>query len=90
MDWNSPNTQMSAAALVASVLALGFSACAAFPELKSLLIVVRDAVLWLALFVVLGGAGFLAWQRLEHAPAAATAENSRLSPSPQPFSNRSP
>ena len=90
MDWNSPNTQMSAAALAASVLALGFSACAAFPELKSTLLVVRDAVLWLALFVVLGGAGFIAWQHLENSPPAATAGNSRFSPSPQPFGERSP
>jgi len=79
MDLTSPPTQLSLAALIVAVIALGVSSSAAFPGLKSLLLVVRDGVLWLALFFVVGGAGFVIWQRLEQArPAAAAPTKNQL------------
>lgn len=87
MDLSSPHNQMSLAALVVALLALGFSSLAAFPGLKSMLVVVRDGVLWLALFFVLGGAGFIVWQRLEQARPAAAAVKDRLTPV-DPLANR--
>jgi hypothetical protein len=63
------HTQISIAALVCSVAALFFSLLAAFPGLKDVLIALRDGVLWFALFLVLGGVGFVAWQHF-HRPAA--------------------
>jgi hypothetical protein len=60
-----PQTQflLSVASLVVATLALGISVMNAFPGVKTLLAVFRDGVLWLALFFVLGGAGFVAYQR---------------------------
>jgi protein-S-isoprenylcysteine O-methyltransferase Ste14 len=60
--------QFTIAALVCSVVALFFSVLAAFPGLKAVLAVVRDGILWFALFVVLGGVAFLVWQQLHLQP----------------------
>jgi hypothetical protein len=78
-------TQLSAAALVVAIVALFFSLIAAFPGLKGLLAVVRDGVLWFALFLVIGGVSFVVWQRLQESrpdltassrpPAAPTGQN---------------
>lgn len=87
MDLHSPNTQLSLAALVVALVSLGVSSLGAFPGLKTGLLVVRDGVLWLALFFVLGGAGFVVWQHLEHSRPSATApaptSRSTLIESPQ-------
>ena len=63
----SPQLQFltSVAALVVAVVALGFSVTNAFPGLKTLLAVARDGILWLALFFVLGGVGFVVWNRAQ-------------------------
>jgi hypothetical protein len=69
--------QLTYAALGCSVAALFFSIIAAFPGLKGILAAVRDGILWFALLVVLGGVGFLVWQRLhlhERAPVAKAAQ----------------
>ena len=66
--------QFTIAALVCSVTALFFSLLAAFPGLKSVLAVIRDGILWFALFVVLGGLGFLVWQHLHLQPPATAAK----------------
>jgi hypothetical protein len=50
---------------------------AAFPGLKGVIAAVRDGILWFALLVVLGGVGFLLWQRLhlhDKAPVAKAAQ----------------
>ena len=65
--------QLSAAALVVAFIALFFSLVAAFPGLKGLLSAVRDGVLWSALFLVIGGVGFIVWQRLQQSPDLAAA-----------------
>jgi hypothetical protein len=86
MDLHSPNTQLSLAALVVALIALGVSSMGAFPGLKTGLLVVRDGVLWLALFFVLGGAGFVVWQHLENSrPSAAAppASQSELAETPR-------
>jgi hypothetical protein len=67
MDAN-VQTQLSAAALVVAIVALFFSLVAAFPGLKGLLAAVRDGVLWSALFLVIGGVGFIIWQRVQQSP----------------------
>jgi hypothetical protein len=69
--------QLTYAALGCSVVALFFSIIAAFPGLKGILAAVRDGILWFALLLVLGGVGFLVWQRLhlhERAPVAKAAQ----------------
>src|SRR5262245_38510673 len=63
--------QLSIAALVCSVAALFFSLLAAFPGLKAVLAVVRDGVLWFALFLVLGGMAFVVWQHVQQNPLRA-------------------
>jgi hypothetical protein len=65
--------QLSAAALIVAIVALFFSLIAAFPGLKGLLAVVRDGVLWFALFLVIGGVSFVVWQRLQDSPGLTTA-----------------
>ena len=62
---------MTLAALVCSVAALCISLLAAFPGLKTVLIAVRDGVLWFSLFLVLGGVAFVGWQRIQELPKAA-------------------
>jgi hypothetical protein len=69
------STQLALAALVCSVAALFFSLVAAFPGLKLLLALIRDAVLWVALVLVLGGLGYVLWQ--ERRSASATANPDR-------------
>lgn len=56
---------MAAGALAASLLALFFSAVAAWPTLKPYLEEVRDLVLWAALAVVAIGGGWIAWQQTQ-------------------------
>jgi hypothetical protein len=67
--------QMTFAALGFSVAALCFSLLAAFPGLKDVLAVIRDGVLWFALFVLLGAGAFVAWQQVERqqSPSITTA-----------------
>ena len=67
-------TQLSAAALAVSIVALFFSLVAAFPGLKGLLAAVRDGVLWFALFLVIGGVGFVVWQHLQKSPDVTAAK----------------
>lgn len=53
--------------LAMSSVAVFMATLALFPALKTGLAMVRDAVLWLAVFVILGGGGFAAfmqWQQL--------------------------
>jgi len=71
--------QLTIAALVCSVAALGVSLLAAFPGLKTVLAAVRDGILWFALFVLLGGAGFVVWQHLHLQPPATAAKPAQAS-----------
>ncbi len=64
---------LSLAAFALSTAAVGMSLLALFPWLKGYLIVARDAVLWLALFFVIGGAGFVGWQQMQNAPKESSA-----------------
>ena len=81
------STQLALAALVCSVAALFFSLVAAFPGLKLVLAAIRDAVLWLALVLVLGGVGYVLWQeRNLPPPAAASAAREGDLAGPQPVS----
>jgi hypothetical protein len=48
-----------------AALALCFSLMAAFPGLKTMLATVRDGILWLALFFVLGGAAYVSIHAIE-------------------------
>ena len=66
--------QLTYAALACSVAALFFSLIAAFPGLKGVLAAVRDGILWFALLVVLGGVGFLVWQRMRLQQPASVAK----------------
>lgn len=59
-------------AVVMSAAALFFSLVAAFPGLKGVLSAVRDGVLWVALFLVAGGVGFVVWQQLQRPNNAST------------------
>ncbi len=52
------------AAFAMSAAALGVSLLAMFPGLKGFLAVARDAVLWVALFFVMAGAGFFSYQQM--------------------------
>ena len=70
--------QLTYAALGCSLVALFFSLIAAFPGLKGLLAAVRDGILWFALLVVLGGVGFLVWQRLHLQSVAQVAKAAQL------------
>jgi hypothetical protein len=80
------------ASFVVAALALLVSLLSAFPGLRTALAVVRDGVLWVALFFVIGGIGFIAWQRLQspanevtagnfHAPELTRAESASGAPS---------
>lgn len=62
------NTQLSLVAVALSAAALACSLFALFPGLKGLLSIVRDGVLWLAMLIILSGAGFVVFQRLQHSP----------------------
>ncbi len=62
---------LSIAALACSIVALLFSLLAAFPGLKHVLAALRDGVLWFALFLVLGGVAFVAWQQIQRQHGAA-------------------
>jgi hypothetical protein len=77
-------TQLSIAALACSLAALCFSLLAAFPGLKVVLAAVRDGVLWLALFLIVGGAAFVAWQHVQKSPVPAAANAKLGSPSRSP------
>jgi hypothetical protein len=61
---------ISVAALACSAAALVFSLLAAFPGLKHVLAALRDGILWVALFLVLGGVAFVVWQQVQQ-PAGA-------------------
>ena len=77
-------TQLTVAALVCSVVALFFSLLAAFPGLKLVLAAVRDGVLWFALFLVLGGVAFVAWQQIEAQQKAPVAARNGAGPASSP------
>ena len=68
-------------AVAMSAAALFFSLVAAFPGLKGVLSTVRDGVLWVALFLVAGGVGFVVWQQLKGQNNAATTAASQASTS---------
>jgi hypothetical protein len=74
------HTQISIAALVCSVAALFFSLLAAFPGLKDVLAALRDGVLWFALFLVLGGVGFVVWQHFHQPAPSVTGAHSVVHP----------
>lgn len=56
---------LPAVSFLLAALALWFSLVAAFPGLKNLFAAVRDGILWMALFFVLGGAAYIAICALE-------------------------
>lgn len=63
--------------------ALAFSLMAVFPGLKTALAAVRDGILWLALFFVLGGAAYVSIHAIEtkrqkDAPPASRLDNPAL------------
>ena len=64
---------LTIASFACSVLALFFSLLAAFPGLKVVLAAFRDGVLWFALFLVLGGIGFVVWQQVQKRPLPSAA-----------------
>jgi hypothetical protein len=66
---------ISVAALACSMAALVFSLLAAFPGLKHVLAALRDGILWVALFLVLGGVAFVVWQQIQQ-PAGANITDS--------------
>ena len=74
MDLKSPNTLMSLAALVMAGLALSMSMVNTFPGLKTLLAVVRDAVLWMALFFIVGIVAYIGYQRIERLPQSSSSQ----------------
>jgi hypothetical protein len=88
MKWDA-NTQLSIAAVVMSALALIISLFSVFPGMKGMIAVVRDGVLWLALLVILGGAGFVVYQRLQQTPSVTQRSGFESLPSrapaPRPF-----
>ncbi|WP_254506570.1 hypothetical protein [Anatilimnocola floriformis] len=88
MKWDA-NTSLSLAACVMAGIALSISLVSAFPGLKGLIGVVRDSVLWLAVLVLLGGAGFVVYQRLQQSPAlsqrSAFDDLPGRAPAPRPF-----
>lgn len=88
MRWDA-NTQLSLAAVTMAGMSLVISLFAAFPGLKGLFSVVRDGVLWLAMLVILSGAGFVVYQRLQNTPATnqrtALSELPGREPSPRPM-----
>jgi hypothetical protein len=63
-----PNMQLSLLAVGISGIALVCSLFALFPGLKGLLSVVRDGVLWLAMLIILSGAGFVVLRRWQQSP----------------------
>lgn len=68
MRWDA-NTQLSLVAIAIAAMALVISLFAAFPGLKNVFSVLRDGVLWLAMLLILSGAGFVVYQRLQHQPS---------------------
>lgn len=72
---------LAIAALACSVVALFFSILAAFPGLKHVLTAVRDGVLWVALFLILGAAAFVVWQQMETRHPRSTIAASSAPPS---------
>lgn len=67
MRWDA-STQLSLAAVTMAGMSLVISLFAAFPGLKGIFSVVRDGVLWLAVLIILSGAGFVVYQRLQNTP----------------------
>jgi drug/metabolite transporter (DMT)-like permease len=74
------STQLSVAALICSGIALFVSLLAAFPGLKVVLSAVRDGVLWLALFLILGGVAFVVGQNVPKLPKTAGVVSSKAGP----------
>jgi len=82
--------QMTVAALICSIAALFFSLLAAFPGLKGVLAAVRDGVLWFALFLILGGLGFVGWQHIQELQGPAMTVGGKAGPaSGLPYSSAS-
>lgn len=67
-----------------SSIAIFLSLLALFPALRAGLLMVRDAVLWLAVFFILGGGGFAAFMQLQALKTSAS--TSFASPSSEPMS----
>ena len=88
MRWDA-NTQLSIAAIAMAGMSLVISLFAAFPGLKGIFSVVRDGVLWLAMLIILSGAGFVVYQRLQAAPGqphrTALSELPGREPAPRPM-----
>lgn len=53
--------KLAFAAFLTSLASLFFSLITAFPQIKGLMVVVRDAILWMALCFVLGGVGYVSY-----------------------------
>ncbi len=70
-------------------LSLLISVFTAFPGLKGLISVLRDGVLWLAVLILLSGAGFVVYQRLQQPPTltqrSAFDDLPGRAPAPRPF-----
>jgi hypothetical protein len=62
---------LSMATFAMSATALLMSTLAMFPSLRNLLAVFRDAVLWIAMFFVLGGGVFMVWNTMQRRPTVA-------------------
>lgn len=75
VDFKQPQNLMSLAALVLASAAFGISMLNSFPGLKLLFAVVRDAVLWMALFFVLGVVAYMGYQRIEKLPKSPASES---------------
>jgi hypothetical protein len=88
MKWDA-NTQLCLAAVTMAGLSLAISVFTAFPGLKGLISVLRDGVLWLAVLVLLSGAGFVVYQRLQQTPTLtqrpAFDDLPGRAPAPRPF-----
>jgi hypothetical protein len=88
MKWDA-NTQLCLIAVTMAGLALMISIFTAFPGLKGLISVLRDGVLWLAVLVLLSGAGFVVYQRLQQPPTltqrSAFDDLPGRAPAPRPF-----
>lgn len=88
MKWDA-NTQLCLVAVAMAGLALVISIFTAFPGLKGLFSILRDGVLWLAVLVLLSGAGFVVYQRLQQPPTltqrSAFDDLAGRAPAPRPF-----
>ena len=90
MNWGTLDTngQLALAALVVAIVALGFALAANFPGLKGALVVFRDAVLWLAMCVVIGSVALVIWHQAAKATVATHTTEVRPASTPAPSESR--